>query len=332
MRSRGRAGDARPHRRRLNADVDEVHRGAVGRVPRSRGARPTGRADRPGGLIQERARRGGVAETRVERRVTDEVPRRVIGAVVEHPDDAVATGTETIQPGAAHPRSVSASRRGAAPASPPTPGGRRGGRCRAGLSPPSTATRARVGLRECAPLVVPAMREQAVVIRNAVSAKWRDDPRGRVAQQPGRDRGHLGEHADPERRCRGEPVDEAAALKERRPVGADERDGILQEAVEAGDVRAVRPPRVRRRPASATRARGRGAAPSRRSGRTSARTRRRASRRPGRTSREARGRRDIGRRPGAADRAQERLHDDHGTTASSCAGRCRRRRRVRGSR
>src|SRR5690606_9318556 len=55
-------------------------------------------------------------------------------------------------------------------------------------------------------------------------------------QGAGRDRGNLGEDARPEGSGGGEAVDEAAALQERGPVGADQVDRVVQEGVELGRV------------------------------------------------------------------------------------------------
>jgi hypothetical protein len=74
------------------------------------------------------------------------------------------------------------------------------------------------------------------IVRHAAVGEVADDAVGRVPERPGRHGGHLGERPGPERGGRGEAVDEAAALDEGRSVGTDEVHGVLQEAVERGDV------------------------------------------------------------------------------------------------
>lgn len=189
---------------------------------------------RPGVLVEQRERRGGIPEAGVERGVRAPRPwHRVIGAVVDHPHHAVGPGARD-DPSWCRDRA-------------PDVGDLHGQRllhrrphrvvgrereAEHALGRPVGRGRAGVALREPRPRAVPAEGEHAVVVGRAVVGEVPNDAGGGAAQRTGRERGDLGHRTHPERRGRGEAVDEAAALDERAAVGADEGDRVGEEAVQ----------------------------------------------------------------------------------------------------
>src|SRR5690606_31922418 len=104
------------------------------------------------------------------------------------------------------------------------------------LGGPVGGAGAGVGLGDRPPGGVPAGRGQPVVAGGAVFGEVAGDAGGGAAEQAGRGGGDAGAGARPERGGGGEPVGEAAALDERGSVGADEVDGVVEEAFEPGQV------------------------------------------------------------------------------------------------
>ena len=164
----------------LDPHVEERHGGAVRRPAlRRRRSRPTARAARSQPRSSsERARRRRVADARVERRVADEAALGgVVGAVVDEADDAVvaACPRRSSRPsGRSRERVAALDRQRLGGGGPHRVVGRKRDADES-LDRPVGRAGAGVGLRERAPLVVPAHREEAVVVRDAVLGEVADD-------------------------------------------------------------------------------------------------------------------------------------------------------------
>ncbi len=223
----------------LDADPEQPHPAAVGRP--AGGIEQRHRlVDRlqPAAVVQPRAGRRGVAEPGVQRGIPAEIALPgVVGAVVDHPDDPVGSRATDQPPRSTdRPQGVLALDRQRLLGGRPdrVVGGQR--EPEQSLRGPVRGPRSGVGLGQPGPRPVPAQGEQPPLVGDVVVAEVADDRGCGPSQGTRRHRGHLGERADPERRCRGEPVDQAAPLQQRRAVTAHQVQRVEQEPVEQLDV------------------------------------------------------------------------------------------------
>ena len=155
---------------------------------------------------------------------------RVVGAVVEHHGDAVAPARRDQPARRGHrPRATSPVSTGSG-RSASVHTGMAGGQHQAqhALGRPVRRSGTGVGLAHRGPGAVPAEAQHAVGSSAPLPTKCCTMPLATRRISPGRSPRGPGERADPERRRRGEPVRQAAALHQRRAVGADQPDRVVQ--------------------------------------------------------------------------------------------------------